>query len=148
MNKYSRKKQKNSEVEEIMNILDKNYFHICIELANNNIKEFIKKEIELFDLKNKLTEKMNNILDIFMCVVIIVTSLNVIIFKNLFLSVILLILAVCIGILSITLNELLSKCFFKELKNIEERYIKEKIYYERTDFVNEIMLERPKNEKV
>ena len=112
------------------------------------IKEFIKKEIELFDLKNKLTEKMNNILDIFMCVVIIVTSLNVIIFKNLFLSVILLILAVCIGILSITLNELLSKCFFKELKNIEERYIKEKIYYERTDFVNEIMLERPKNEKV
>ena len=31
MNKYSRKKQKNSEVEEIMNILDKNYFHICIE---------------------------------------------------------------------------------------------------------------------
>ena len=120
MNKYSRKKQKNSEVEEIMNILDKNYFHICIEIANNNIKwevffknmkeedyfsnnnkpilssdrntvddiyllkknfenekkntflknikEFIKKEIELFDLKNKLTEKMNNILDIFMCV--------------------------------------------------------------------------------
>lgn len=200
MRKCSRKSKRNSEIKEIMNILDKNYFHVCIVTENDNIKwkiffknmkeddyfsihnkpilssdrntindiyllnkkfedekkntfsrnikEFIKKEFKFFKLKNKLIKKINNILTIFMYIPMIVTGLNVCVFNSLFLGIISLIIATYAGILSIMLNESLSKCFFRELKDMEERYIQEKIYYEWLNFVNRIIPERGKNEKI